>query len=67
MESNAIGLEVGRGRYGCERCKSPAPFLSLDYCATCSRNLCPKCATKGCCGASPMKSGLERDRHEKEG
>lgn len=30
-----------------------------DFCATCSRNLCPKCMAQGCCKAVPAVSGNE--------
>ena len=51
----------------CERCPATAGgYLLFDYCATCSRNLCEKCMTKGCCGATPAQSGMARDDGEEE-
>ena len=41
----------------CERCRRYAS----DYCALCSRNLCPACMVAGCCGEKPAKSGCEAD------
>lgn len=43
--------------YGCERCGKAAELGELDYCAYCSRNLCPPCMAKGCCGRVPAESG----------
>lgn len=46
----------------CERCgKSPEGFKLLDFCAECSRDLCPSCMEKGCCGHVPAWSGTEQD------
>jgi hypothetical protein len=47
----------------CERCGAPPPggFKMLDYCAVCSRDLCPKCMEVGCCGNVPAWSGTEKD------
>lgn len=51
----------------CERCPATAGgYLLFDYCAICSRNLCEKCMTKGCCGATPAQSGMARDDGEEE-
>lgn len=56
----------------CERCgavrPSPtaSPFQSLDYCATCSRDLCDACMEKGCCGNTPALSGTETDYPDDE-
>jgi hypothetical protein len=43
----------------CERCgKGPqGEFGLLDYCAECSKDLCPECMEKGCCGTVPAESG----------
>lgn len=47
----------------CERCGAAPerdadgqPGL-LDFCEVCSKDLCPKCMAKGCCGNVPAKSG----------
>jgi hypothetical protein len=55
----------------CERCGSKGeritsgPFAGdyhqLDYCAVCSKDLCPDCMAKGCCGNVPAKSGNADD------
>lgn len=47
----------------CERCgsKPAGKFGLLDFCAECSRDLCPKCMEKGCCGHVPAWSGTEKD------
>ncbi len=48
----------------CERCGAttePGTFDLMDYCAVCSKNLCPECMAKGCCGNVPAKSGNEAD------
>jgi hypothetical protein len=60
----------------CERCGSrgemitTGPFAGmyqgLDYCAKCSRDLCSKCMSEGCCGSIPAKSGNEEDNEEDE-
>lgn len=47
----------------CERC-GVAPeveFGLLDYCAECSRDLCPACMAEGCCGNQPARSGSADD------
>lgn len=50
----------------CERCGSAVYGYDLfDYCAECSRNLCPDCMKNGCCGQAPAKSGMYLD-HEDE-
>jgi uncharacterized membrane-anchored protein YhcB (DUF1043 family) len=48
----------------CERCGTMAnDYLELfDYCADCSKNLCPDCMAKGCCGNVPAVSGTEADQ-----
>lgn len=46
----------------CERCPATTPDL-FDYCAICSKNVCPDCMEKGCCGVVPAISG-ERDDNE---
>jgi hypothetical protein len=49
----------------CERCKaSPVGYALFDYCATCSKNLCPKCMAAGCCGVAPATSGNDADNSE---
>lgn len=53
-------------RYRCERCGVLHSFLTLDYCAACSRNLCDKCMKLGCCGFVPAKSGDAIDRDGEE-
>lgn len=48
----------------CERCgftHSPTSYELLDYCATCSKDLCGKCMSKGCCGIVPAVSGEDQD------
>ena len=60
----------------CERCGSrgeritTGPFAgsyhSLDYCAVCSKDLCPKCMAEGCCGNVPAKSGQAEDNADDE-
>lgn len=40
--------------------KDQLPDL-FDYCLTCSKNLCPDCMEKGCCGKVPAESGEEHD------
>ena len=44
---------------GCGR--STSGFELFDYCAGCSKNLCPKCMQKGCCGHIPAESGMRAD------
>lgn len=47
----------------CERCTATTSGYQLfDYCASCSKNLCEKCMTKGCCGRSPAASGSADER-----
>jgi hypothetical protein len=44
----------------CERCGAkadPSSFDLMDYCLSCSKNLCAKCMAKGCCGKVPAESG----------
>lgn len=51
----------------CENCGAqPEGYDLLDYCAECSRDLCPKCMKKGCCGHVPASSGLAADFPEEE-
>jgi hypothetical protein len=46
----------------CERCGAkPSGYRLLDWCAECSRDLCPACMAKGCCGHVPAWSGMEQD------
>lgn len=46
----------------CQRCGAPPEGWKLhDYCANCSRDLCPECMQKGCCGKIPAESGKESD------
>ena len=47
----------------CERCgKGPAgKYEWLDYCAECSKDLCPACMAAGCCGNVPATSGMGDD------
>lgn len=49
------------GQTHCERCGRPYDFDRDDYCAACSRNLCPACMAAGCCGTTPARSGLDSD------
>lgn len=42
-------------------------YALFDYCAECSKNLCPKCMAKGCCGHTPALSGEEAGDSEAEG
>lgn len=49
----------------CERCgATPTSYELLDYCATCSKNLCADCMKAGCCGAVPAASGAGHDHDE---
>lgn len=54
----------------CERCRAPEPascsasFELFDFCAECSRNLCPACMELGCCGTTPAVSGIDADAGE---
>lgn len=53
----------------CERCGATVPpdsFDLLDYCAKCSKNLCPKCMVNGCCGKVPAESGMNADYGEEK-
>lgn len=45
----------------CERCKKYVGSGDIDYCAHCSKDLCPECMGKGCCGYIPADSGLQAD------
>lgn len=47
----------------CERCGATpkGQYDLFDYCALCSKNLCPKCMEEGCCGKVPAKSGMDDD------
>lgn len=46
----------------CERCgTTETGFNLLDYCAVCSKDLCPACMKLGCCGHVPALSGIKRD------
>jgi hypothetical protein len=48
----------------CERCHArtnPKSYELYDYCAVCSKNLCPACMAKGCCGNVPALSGAADD------
>jgi hypothetical protein len=47
----------------CEKCnkKARGEYELFDYCATCSKNLCPDCMAAGHCGEKPAKSGMEAD------
>lgn len=56
----------------CERCGSRPhdsagtgpkanEFTLFDYCAVCSKDLCPECMAKGCCGNVPALSGEKAD------
>lgn len=48
----------------CERCgtkSNPKTYELFDYCALCSKNLCPKCMADGCCRSRPAKSGIGED------
>lgn len=50
----------------CERCGAVPTneFALLDYCAHCSRDLCPACMAKGCCGHVPAESGEQADTED---
>ncbi len=51
----------------CERCGArpdPKSYELLDYCAKCSKDLCPACMAKGCCGNVPASSGNAADNGE---
>lgn len=47
----------------CERagCRAETKGYDLfDYCAKCSKNLCPEHVQKGCCGHAPiLRGGVE--------
>lgn len=45
----------------CERCGKHVGFCEIDYCPTCSKDLCDECMAKGCCGKVPCPSGMEED------
>lgn len=56
----------------CERCGRSARMVMIadtkmqtreyfDYCAECSKNLCPECMAGGCCGITPAPSGSDAD------
>ena len=46
----------------CEKCGATPPGYQLwDYCAVCSKDLCPACIKAGCCGHTPALSGSEAD------
>lgn len=47
----------------CEQCgaKPKGEYELLDYCANCSKDLCPACMEKGCCKKVPAESGLAAD------
>lgn len=47
----------------CERCGAvpQGEYELLDYCATCSKDLCGGCMAKGCCGKVPAVSGESED------
>jgi hypothetical protein len=43
----------------CERCgKGVRGYELFDYCTSCSKNLCPDCMAKGCCGHVPARGGM---------
>jgi hypothetical protein len=51
----------------CEKCgKAPPPdsYQLFDYCAVCSKDLCPDCMAKGHCGHTPALSGMGEDYSE---
>lgn len=51
----------------CERggCNAETSGYDLfDYCATCSKNLCPEHMAKGCCHKIPAVSGNGEDHAE---
>ncbi len=51
----------------CEGCGAePGGYNLFDYCAECSRNLCPKCMKQGCCGMVPVRSGMDEDYGEEQ-
>lgn len=60
----------------CERCGEGDTYTDdagntytvdlLDYCASCSKNLCTKCMSQGCCGSVPAESGMSDDYDDKE-
>lgn len=46
----------------CERCRKETTGYELfDYCAQCSKNLCPTCMAAGCCRHVPARSGMTAD------
>jgi hypothetical protein len=51
----------------CERCGSvpKGEYELLDYCATCSKDLCEDCMEHGCCGRAPAQSGNDVDFGDK--
>lgn len=50
----------------CERCKAETKkgYELFDYCAKCSKNLCPECMAQGCCKTKPAESGRREDHEE---
>lgn len=53
----------------CERCSKQTDsetYELFDYCAKCSKNLCPDCMKKGCCGKVPAVSGNNEENSEEE-
>jgi hypothetical protein len=53
----------------CERCgvrTNPASYEIWDYCNECSKNLCSKCMSEGCCGKKPAVSGTREDDRDDE-
>lgn len=50
----------------CERCGATpiGEYELLDYCVTCSKDLCPGCMAKGCCGKAPAISGTDSDHQD---
>lgn len=52
----------------CESCgaQNGSAFGLLDYCAICSRDLCPGCMGTGCCGHVPAMSGQVADAGEED-
>lgn len=50
----------------CEKCGRNArgDYELFDYCAKCSKNLCPDCMAAGHCGETPAKSGMDADQED---
>ena len=63
---NSTNRSLGGLNMKCERCGAlPKGKWDIhDYCANCSKNLCPDCMNKGCCGKKPADSGMKEDHSD---